>query len=438
MPQYRVRDPQSGRVITITGESPPTEQELTDIFAKVTGTTRPADLVADRSGLDRLVDSLPAAGGMAGGVVGGIGGTVMGMGVGGVPGAVGGAAVGGAGGEALRQLIERARGNEAPATSTGASADIGTAGMLQALYELGGQGFSRLLGAGGRALMGNAVRPAQAIRDQFPDVIDTILNNRLPVGRGPFGGAAGSAQAGALRMASSRNLRALLSQAEAAGTRFTPNDVSGPVIDLIDQITKQPLPEADMQALDNMIGEFLRAHPGPMTPNDVKDLKQAAQAIASPIFKAASRGLPVGAADSMRARFNGGIASGSKAALETIPGVGDAEATTQSLIGASRALRAAEGRRLPLSAEALSVAAPVIETLLTPNSPLPQAVRQGVTTYLISRGLMSPRSSSRIALALTNTQAQQLFQQFPRLAVEVVNQLQPASPSSGSTSTPSR
>jgi hypothetical protein len=35
MPTYTIRDPQSGRTLTIRGESPPTEQELTDLFASV-------------------------------------------------------------------------------------------------------------------------------------------------------------------------------------------------------------------------------------------------------------------------------------------------------------------------------------------------------------------------------------------------------------------
>lgn len=39
MPSYKVTDPQSGKTVTLTGDSPPTETELTDIFAKLPGGT---------------------------------------------------------------------------------------------------------------------------------------------------------------------------------------------------------------------------------------------------------------------------------------------------------------------------------------------------------------------------------------------------------------
>lgn len=73
---------------------------------------------------DLAVSAIPALAGAAGGLIGGMGGTVLGFGVGGVPGAAGGAAVGTAGGEAAKQLINRARGADAPATMGAAASGI--------------------------------------------------------------------------------------------------------------------------------------------------------------------------------------------------------------------------------------------------------------------------------------------------------------------------
>lgn len=73
---------------------------------------------------DVAVNAIPAVAGAVGATIGGIGGSAFGMGVGGVPGAAGGAALGTAGGEALKQLVNRARGAEAPATMTEAATDI--------------------------------------------------------------------------------------------------------------------------------------------------------------------------------------------------------------------------------------------------------------------------------------------------------------------------
>lgn len=374
--------------------------------------------------VDRAVELLPAAGGMAGGITGGIGGTVLGVGVGGVPGAIGGATLGGGFGEAAKQLINRMRGKEAPTSATDAALTIGKEGAIQGGMEAAGGAVGGAAKMAGRALLENAVRPTASLLREFPNVMSVIEKARLPVGRGPFGGASGSAMATKLRGASAKGLRTLLTKAEQAGTRFNNNDIAAPVLDLIDQIAKQPLGDAEDQQLAGMISEFLRRHPGPLTPNAVKDLKQSAQAIASPIYRAQQAGHVIPAGETLKGRFNEAIASGSKRALDTIPGVSEAEAKTQSMIGATKALRQAEGRRLPLSAETISVAAPIIQTLLKPGGSLPDEVRRGVVSYLTTRGLMSPRSSSRIGLGLTAKQTTQLLRQFPRLGEAVATQLQ--------------
>jgi uncharacterized membrane protein len=88
---------------------------------------------------DVVVNAIPAVAGTAGAVIGGIGGTAFGMGVGGIPGSAGGAALGTAGGEAAKQLINRARGADAPSTSAEAAKDIALpaaeAGVSTALFE---------------------------------------------------------------------------------------------------------------------------------------------------------------------------------------------------------------------------------------------------------------------------------------------------------------
>jgi hypothetical protein len=379
---------------------------------------------------------LPAAGGALGGIVGGIGGSVLGVGVGGVPGAIGGATLGGGAGEAARQLLNRARGVDAPATSTDAAMSIGKEGLIQGALETGGAAIAGIGRAAGRSLLENAVRPTPSLKAEFPNVMHVIEQERLPVGKGPFGGPSGAAQATLKRQTASKALRELLTKAEASGTQFTNDQVAGPVLDLVDKIAKQPLGDAEERQLGDMLNEFLKRHPGPLTPTAVKDLKASAQSIAAPIFKAAEKGFPVDANQTLKARFNGAIADGAKTSLETIDGAGAAEAKTQGLIGATRALKAAEGRRLPLSAEAISAASPVITALLSHGSSLPMEVQKGAIAYLTTRGLMSPRSGSRIALALTKKETTQLLNQFPRLGDAVVTALQGAEAGSPTPETP--
>ena len=92
---------------------------------------------------DTALEWLPTAGGVAGGIVGGIGGTVGGVGVGGVPGAISGATLGGAFGESARQLINRARGAQAPATPAEAATAIGVQGAIQGAGEATGAALGR-------------------------------------------------------------------------------------------------------------------------------------------------------------------------------------------------------------------------------------------------------------------------------------------------------
>ena len=141
--------------------------------------TAPAD--DPMSTIDRLLSLLPMAGGMAGGVIGGIGGTVAGMGVGGVPGAIGGAALGGGLGESLRQLANRARGEEAPATPMDAARGIGTQAAIQGGAEAAGGAVMRGAQKGARAVYRGYLKPSLAAKNlsKAPEVVETALNEAL-------------------------------------------------------------------------------------------------------------------------------------------------------------------------------------------------------------------------------------------------------------------
>jgi len=245
------------------------------------------------------------------------------------------------------------------------------------------------------------------------------------VGRLFPGMRSGSEHSAAKLLESSRALRALLDRAQAAGTQFDTSRVAEPVLELIDEIAKEPLPEAGMRQLDGMIAEFLRSHPGPIAPNDLKNLKQSAQAIARPIYRAEASNTYVPAAETLKARFNEKIATGARQQLETIPGVAPREATTQELIGTTAAARQAERRRLPLATETTSAAVGAVASALRGQgyelaADLPESVTRGLVTWLVTRSLLSPKVTSRGALSLTNRQTQQMLRQVPRLSEFVV------------------
>jgi hypothetical protein len=366
---------------------------------------------------DRAVNTLPTVGGLTGGLIGARAG---------VTGAIGGATLGGSAGEATKELINRVRGVQTPDTPLDAAKAIGTEGAIQGGVQAIGEAIPGAANWAGKTLMENAIRPAIGLAKEFPGIVETAIHERLPVGSIIPGLAKGSEQAVNALGAAGASVRDLLNKATTAGTKFYASNIAQPVLDLVDEIAKQPLGDAAEHRLGEMLDEFLTRHPGPLTPVDVKALKKAAQDIAEPIYKAKAAGNVPGAEQELAARFNSKIAQGAKTSLETIPGVAAGEAKTQELIGATKAIKQAELRRMSLMAESLSGAAGTVASLLGPRGEgsLPTDLRNGAITWLVTRGLMSPKSTSRAALALTQPQMQALFRQFPRLAYAVVQQLQ--------------
>jgi hypothetical protein len=376
-----------------------------------------------------VIDTLPAVGGLVGGGLA----TAYGLGTGGL-GAVaipGAAALGGEAGEAWRQNARRMIGAYAPETSADAAQQIGEQGAVQAAAEVGGRAIAAGARAVGRGMVENAVRPPIGLQREFPDVIDTIVKEQLPVGAGMFGGKKGSERA-AIRLAEeSKVVKDLLAKSTAGGTSFSTSKLAEPVMKLIDDIAEQPLAKADMARLEGMLDEFVNKK-GPLSPLDVQKIKQAAQSIAKPIYKAVAAGNAVTADQALAARFNSAIASGAKEAMETIPGVAEGEAAKRSLIGAKKALSQAEMRRLSLMAEGgaavLGGAAGAVTV------PTDDPFSKSAAGWLIARGVLSPRSLSRVGLTLTREETQMLLRQFPRFAERLLNGPETQAPREGATS----
>lgn len=132
--------------------------------------TKAPETTKSRTWTDVAVDSIPAVAGTAGAIIGGIGAaatTIPFAGVGGIPGAAGGAAVGTAGGEALKQLINRARGAEAPSTAGEAAAQIAVpaaeAGLSTATLGLAGKALRPIAGTVLQKI-GSAMESPQSLR----------------------------------------------------------------------------------------------------------------------------------------------------------------------------------------------------------------------------------------------------------------------------------
>lgn len=163
MAEYEVQD-DNGNTLTVTGDSPPTEEELTQIFSRNIGTPTTGGSQTFNTEPDRpkptdapngFVQELPQT---MGGIAGGIAGATQGAAIGSVipvVGTVGGAIVGGAIGAGLggasakgyQQLYQNLTGNPtAPKTSKEAAIEIAKAGGEEAAWDLGGNLALKALG----------------------------------------------------------------------------------------------------------------------------------------------------------------------------------------------------------------------------------------------------------------------------------------------------
>lgn len=437
MPRYQVTAP-DGRTVTLEGDSPPTDADLEEIFASLPRSEgqSPQGFQAAAAGAETIGEAplatrnigglpsitqalaaLPGIGGLLGGVLGGGGGPAT---------ALGGAALGGGAGEAFSQLGFRALGGESPATSTEAAKGIGSEAAKQAVMELLGRGMAGGVKALGRGMVEQSVRPTITMQGEFPNIIETIIKERLPVGAKPFGKTKGSEMA-AQRLA--EESRAVKDTLAASGKTFDPITITAkPLKKLAGEVARDEAQNpGGTQALQELVDNFMAQKvvpasgmgpvaPAAMSALEVQQMKQTGQKIAKPIYKAVARGENVGTEQNLKAQFNAALSSGAKQAMETIPGVAEGEAKKQGLIGAQRALRRAEERRLSLMAESASGIAGALGGALSPGGGMDDKAASAVLMWGLTRGILHPRQLSRAGLALTNDQALALLKQFPRLA----------------------
>lgn len=211
MPDYKIRDPKSGRTITLRGDSPPTEAELEDIFAQAdtnlsnaaqdvtpTTTMRPAE--KSKTWGEWATDILPSVGGTIGGIAAG----PVGAGVGGAAGQGFKTTIKNLGelpgavkdvfsnlyNEELAYAKDLTQGKVKPRQSPtlegfaqGAREGAGVAGtegaVQGALDVVGGAVAKHVLAPVARTLTKHAFRPAAKALDLNPNLIQDILNKSI-------------------------------------------------------------------------------------------------------------------------------------------------------------------------------------------------------------------------------------------------------------------
>lgn len=261
----------------------------------------------------------------------------------GAPGGVIGAGLLGGAGHALSEAIGPLVGNEGSKSIPELGARIATEGATQAA----GAGVGKLAGKAatrtGRYLMDRAIRPTPALRQQFGDVTETALKERV----GPNVGG-GSARVASQRTASSAGEEAM---AAATPAKATVLDIALPSIRQAEKRLGRQLAKNErsgiIQSVRKRAQELLSMRTGGSVPerlrtrftaSETRQLRQFAREEAAALKKARATGNATVKPD---ADVN--IEAGAKRWLNrNVPGMAEQTGRTRELIGLERALMRAE------------------------------------------------------------------------------------------------
>lgn len=217
-------------------------------------------------------------------------------------------------------------------------------GGIEGLIEAGGLTMSKALRMFGSRLYRGMLKPSKAVREEFPDVSDELLEARRLITRG------GADAAGDAVTAASNKADAMTDAVVQGGG--APNlsvlEVAQPMKDVIDVVDKQirsgVMPASEKSKITERIKRmFDQAGAAGYNLGESTDLKRTAQAAAVGAYNQMKRGnLKQLSTEDL---LDAATARGFKEAIEArVPGIKDANALTQKLIGQSHAMEDAVGR----------------------------------------------------------------------------------------------
>lgn len=341
----------------------------------------------ERTWGDTFTDALPTVGATLGGIAGAAGGPLVAAGV---------AGLGGAAGQGARRIVQGLRGRDIP-QGTAALTDMAGTGAAEGALQLVGGAVGGGMARGARRMYQGLAKPSTRIRKEFPDAMQTLLDERAPISRG------GLQKVEGLTARSAQQADDLIAHAAPVSRTIRPREIISEFGDTVKQLRKRvdigqesELPKVGergkrLMATDRGTGiELERA----------QQLKRAAQDAANAGYRQAERGTvkEVGA-DTL---LDKDVARGFRKAIEQrVPAVGPVNRRTQSLVGARSVLDDAlsrEGNTLASGgmrdAIAIGGGAALGSMAGTPEG--------GAGAGLLLRLLSAPNTGSRAAILMND------------------------------------
>lgn len=380
------------------------------------------EMAKDRSSGASMTSALPTIGGMLGGLAGGSKSNPIGMLL---------AATGGAGGEAYRQVLSALEGqwdDVPPDAQSQISAIIQEGAKQGGLEGMGRYVLGPIMKIFGRVMYRSALKPPKAVRDEFGGkaVANTLVEAGVPITRTNRGT---EKVEGMLRTAG-RDTAETIAAAEAAGTR---GSTMRPILQSLDRtradVNQRVVRGPALQQVQEFRDAALAENPGRIPPTRLQGMKQAEQDLAIKAYKAEARGIPI---NNLETSMHEDLARGLRESIERrIPSIANKNARTQDIIGALRAITAAEGRiannNLIGMGDMLSLGTGMGSFAATGR---PSAAALGILQEVLTR----PEIASRLGIVMDRAGRPQITPQALRVVYETVNQLTPApAPATGTT-----
>lgn len=316
-------------------------------------------------------------------VLGALGGMIPG------PAGIAGAGGGGAVGSALEQVKASLLGM--PTDPSQIAGDAATQAGVQAAGGLIGKG----VGYVAKGMMSNVLKAPQGLAQDFPNIVQTALDKRIPVGKFIH---RGSDVVSKMRTEAAGRTKDLLKAANQARIRISISEIARPVIAAeqaaAERVLTQSEVDAIIQAVKNRAQEMLGSRRvatnvvlGPrLRMTQSKALKQVAQSMSKNALRAQRMGQLV----TGNPELDANIAKGVQAAMEDQltdrvarnlgrpAGIKQLEKDTQALIGVQRAVQGAESRMAPTPVPI----SPISFGPFTPSLPLPPALASRIALRL--------------------------------------------------------
>lgn len=439
MPTYNVTAP-DGTKLSITGDRPPTEAELTDIFAKAKGAS--SEALPPRTGVTGVVDSLfqpvaraikknPAA---AGAVALGVPMSIATAGAG-APAALALAALAGAGGAgaglATKQL---ATADTSPMpTVSGNIKEMATQGATMAASEGLGRGVVAGAQAGSKYLMNRAMNNmATRLSDEFPTIAQDMIDQAISVSKGGYD------KAKTLLQSYKSVANAAVQAADKAGATIPTKLATDAMQTVMPAIQKSGDVVGNTATLQRVVQEVTGGRAADLSIADADALKgslfKEGQSLLKQYAKAGTQGLP---ALKVEAEAKLAAARALNDAIEQAtsgagaPGYREANSSAKDMIGVVRGLKTA--MRGPQNN---------YQALVRPTMGAMTGGAIGETNGHPMAGaaagamLGSPAGMSRLAILLGNPAVQAFLKQIPKPALSAVLQGLSTDPTGAGASAP--